>query len=87
MTVHRLVPDGVDWRPVDGEMVALDRRTSQYLALNATGTLLWEALLGGATTDELVELVTGRWEVDADRARADVEAFLATLAERHLLGT
>jgi hypothetical protein len=85
MTVHRLAPDDVDWRPVDGELVAIDRRTSEYLALNATGALLWQALLDGATTDELVDLVTGRYPVERDQARHDVEAFLVELSDRRLL--
>ena len=34
----------LDWREVEGELVALDLRESRYLAVNRTGQVLWAAL-------------------------------------------
>jgi hypothetical protein len=81
----RLRPDALDWREVEGEIVALDVRASTYLAVNATGASIWPALLEGATRDELVNRLQGRFEIDQSRAEADVDAFLATLRQRDLL--
>jgi hypothetical protein len=85
--VHRLRADRVDWRQVDGEVVALDRQSSQYLAINATGAVVWTELVEGATADQLVDAVTARFEVSPEQARRDVEGFLADLARRRLLVT
>jgi hypothetical protein len=81
----RLRPDAVDWREVEGEVVALDRISSTYLAINATGAALWPALVKGTDEDELVAVLLAEFAVDEVRARADVEAFVSMLAQRDLL--
>ncbi|MBW3574829.1 MAG: PqqD family protein [Actinobacteria bacterium] len=81
----RLREDAVDWREVEGEVVALDRISSTYLAINAAGAVLWPALVRGTGEDELVALLLAEFAVDEVRARADVEAFLSMLAQRDLL--
>lgn len=83
--IVRLREEAVDWREVDGEIVALDRATSVYLSINPSGAALWPALVDGATVDELVEMLLARFDVDPPRARADVDAFVGDLAERQLL--
>ena len=80
--VAALRPDAVVWRAVDDEVVALDLRAQEYLAINNTGAALWPALQGGATTQQLVELLVERFEVSPEQAAADVEAFLSTLLAR-----
>jgi predicted Rdx family selenoprotein len=76
----------VEWRRVDDEVVALHLETSMYLAINASGRLLWERLAdGGATRAELIAHLRADFGLDADRAAADVDAFLAGLREQQLL--
>lgn len=75
----------MDWREVEGEVVALDRISSTYLAINAAGAVLWPALVRGTGEDELVTLLLAEFGVDEVRARADVEAFVSMLAQRDLL--
>jgi len=49
------------------------------ITLNATGAHLWELLETEQTLDSLVEATVSRYEVDAELARRDVEAFVAKL--------
>ena len=51
----RVRAEAVEWRTVEGEIVALDLRRSLYLAINPSGATLWPALVEGASRDELVE--------------------------------
>jgi hypothetical protein len=81
----RLRQEGVAWKDVDGEVVALDERAAVYLAANPAGALLWRALAGGATRDELVGELVAAFGIERDRASADTEEFLAQLNERGLL--
>lgn len=81
----RLLPSALTWREVDGEIVAVDNRTSTYIAINRAGTTLWPALERGASRDELVALLLSRFSIDAARAASDVDTFVAMLAERSLL--
>lgn len=77
--------ENVDWRLVDGEVVALDLSAKTYFATNASGALLWSRLHSGATRVELVELLCTRYGLTPDIAERDVDAFLDRLAEQGLL--
>jgi hypothetical protein len=82
----RLRDDGLSWREIDGEVVALEAERSLYLASNATGAVLWRELAdGGATRADLARALQDRWPVDADRAQRDVDAFIAAARGHGLL--
>jgi hypothetical protein len=81
----RLRDGDLDWREVEGELVALDLRESRYLAVNRTGQVLWAALADGATPAELVERLVEAFGIERARAKDDVDAFTAELESRGLL--
>ena len=81
----QLRADAVDWREIDGEVVALDRNAASYLAGNPTASVLWQALAVGTTREDLISALTDKYDVDAERAGADVDAFLKELRSRDLL--
>ena len=83
-SVLRLRPD-VDWRDVQGDVVALDVRRSVYVATNVAGAVLWSRLSVGATKAELVAALVDEFEVVHDIADADVDVFLRRLEELDLL--
>ena len=49
--------------------------------LNAVGSVLWHLLETEQTVDSLTAALTARYEVEDQIARADVEAFLESLAK------
>lgn len=81
----RLREDGLSWRALEGEVIALDLSESLYLSANASGALLWQALARGATRAELEATLVDAYAIEPERARADVDAFLADAEERGLL--
>jgi hypothetical protein len=81
----KLRGDALDWREVEGQVVVLDRAGSVYLAVNGSGTVLWPAIVEGATRSQLVQLLMHNFDIEATRAERDVDAFVASLAERGLL--
>jgi hypothetical protein len=81
----RLRDERLEWRAVAGEIVALDVRDSEYLAVNQSGRRLWEALTLGTNEDELRSILQSTYGLSAEQAGHDVEAFLAELARRDLL--
>ncbi|WP_166503370.1 PqqD family protein [Modestobacter italicus] len=83
--VLRLREGAVTWREVDGEVIVLDLRTSEYLGINEAGNLLWRALADGATTAGLAGALVERFGIDPARAEADVGAFLTEARARQLL--
>ena len=73
------------WRRIDDETVILALDTSMYLGLNETGTELWPHLLEGATRRDLVTRLMDAFEVDDERATADVDSFIQQCRRHHLL--
>jgi hypothetical protein len=81
----RLKRDAMEWREVEGEIVALDVGASEYVAANRAGAELWRELDGGTTRDGLVAALRRRFDVDEETAARDVDRFLGSLRERGLL--
>jgi hypothetical protein len=81
----RLRDEKLEWREIDDEIVALDGRTSEYVAVNRSGAALWPLLVAGATRGTLVERLTDAFDIDRATAERDLDAFLAVLSERDLL--
>lgn len=77
--------DGVVWRAVDGQVVVLDLRTSEYLQVNEAGALLFDRLDQGASRSDLVAALQAAYEIEPERAERDVDAFLTMLRSRDLL--
>jgi hypothetical protein len=57
------------------------------IALNATGRRVWELLAEDRSVEYLVAAVVEQFNVDLERARADVQAFLDELGRLGLLET
>ena len=76
---------GLEWREVEGEIVALDLDRSVYLAANASGALMWRQLSTGATREALVELLARTYTLERGTAERDVDAFLAELQRQGYL--
>ncbi len=81
----RLRPGAVSWREVDGEVILLDLQTSDYSGVNASGTVLWSLLAEGTTRGALEEALVERFDVDRERAAADVAGFLETARSLRLI--
>jgi hypothetical protein len=81
----RLRVDDLSWRLIESEVVAVDISASTYLSANPSGALLWQMLAEGTTRRALVERLSERFELAADVAAADVDAFLQSLDARGLL--
>jgi hypothetical protein len=77
----------LNWREIDGDIVALDARGGNYLAINAAGALLWSSLVSGATREQLIERLIEAYGIDAARATADTDAFVLSLTAHGLLQT
>jgi hypothetical protein len=84
-SVLRLRSADLAARGFQDETVVLDLRSSTYLSTNAAGSVLWRELQRGATRSELIGAVLDEFDVDGQRAAADVDAFIAECRRRQLL--
>jgi hypothetical protein len=73
------------WRLVEGEVIVLDLHRSEYLAVNRSGAALWSMLADGVTRSQLVGHLVEHYGLDGSQAEADVQEFVVSLEDRHLL--
>jgi hypothetical protein len=85
MTELQLRAEGIRWREIEGELVAVDLSSSTYLGANASGLELWRALAEGADHDDLVSRLVDVFGIGRERAAQDVDAFLAVVSAKRLL--
>lgn len=69
-------------------VVPVGRQTLDFngiINLNETGAFLFELLQKGASRDELVENLLAEYEVERDRAQADVDKFIQSVKDADVL--
>ena len=78
--------EGFLLREVAGRIVVVPEgdvlNLNLMISLNSTGRFLWERLDKGASAQELKEALMEQYDVDEQRASADVQAFIEML-NRH----
>jgi hypothetical protein len=81
----RLRADVLEWRDIEGEVVAVDLRTATYLAVNRSGATLWQALASGASRRQLVDDLIDTYRLPREQATTELETFLQMLFEQDIL--
>ena len=71
---------------VMGEPVIVDLREGTSIALNGTAAAIWRGLVRGQAPTQIARDLAAAFGIEEQRARADVAAFLSTLARRGLVG-
>ncbi|MET9606995.1 lasso peptide biosynthesis PqqD family chaperone [Streptomyces sp. NPDC006512] len=61
--------------------VLLDAKSGAYWQLNPTSATIVSALLDGGQAEDATRRLTEEYDVDAERAAADVHAVLTAMAE------
>ncbi len=84
------IKEGFVLRNICGEyiVVAVGKQTLDFkglIKLNETGAFLWEKLLAECTAEELIAAMQAEYDVDAETAKADIEAFITSLKAADLL--
>jgi len=69
------------FRIMDDEGIFVLQEAGEVLVVNAVGAFIVEQLKDERSLDDLVAAITRRYEVDAERARADVTSLLDALMQ------
>ena len=78
-TVYRRT-DSFDHEEFEDELVLMEIESQAVVTLNATGQMVWEALEGGATLEEIGDLFQrGFSDADREAIRRDIQGVLDTL--------
>jgi ubiquinone/menaquinone biosynthesis C-methylase UbiE len=72
-------------RRVGPELLLLDQATGIYHVLNETGAQVWESLQRGEPLDTIAEAVASGYDIEVERATADVAAIVSQLRQANLV--
>jgi len=70
---------------IDGETIVLDFESGHYFSFNPSASEIWLSLSAGLPVAGAVEHVARRFAVDPASIRAQVEGFVRSLEEEHLI--
>ena len=79
------IPQAVLVRQLQGESVLLDLESESYFGLDEVGTRIFSALAGADCVESAIETLLGEYDVDPERLRADVGAFVEELVAAGLI--
>jgi hypothetical protein len=86
MTLLRLAEHAV-FDVADGDGIILDTFEGEYFSLNPMATLILQAALRYATTDEVIDHLKGRIDATDSVLRAALNELTAQLDEQHLVAS
>jgi hypothetical protein len=72
-------------RELRGESVLLDLASERYFGLDEVGTGMWRALTTAPTVDQAITTLLEEYDVAPEQLRADIAAFVRTLADAGLV--
>ncbi len=72
-------------RVIDGEAVVILSEANLVKVFNPVGSRVWELADGSRTVGEIVDVIVAEYEVDRERAQADVTTFIEQLIDDRVL--
>jgi hypothetical protein len=70
---------------LDGEATIVDLDSGTYYALNESGSLIWDELIGGSTTSEATSAFARTYDLDDEDAERAVEKLVTRLTDAKLI--
>ena len=70
---------------IDGETMVIHFETGAYYNLRGSGLVIWDQVVAGTSTDDVVAAVHRAFQGDPGEMRRSVLAFLEDLAREHLV--
>jgi hypothetical protein len=70
---------------VDDEKVVLQTKTETYYGVDGVGSRAWELLQRPRSVGEIQSEIVAEYDVDPERCRRDVEAFVCDLLDERLV--
>ena len=76
----------VTWKALgEGGSMLLDLDSGQYFSLNETATAVWELVIAGWPTRDIVQQIAKGFDVDAEVVQTDVQELILSLREGGLV--
>jgi hypothetical protein len=70
---------------IDGEAIIINLATGMYYSADEVGGLIWTLIDNGHSIDEAAAHVSAHYEIETDRARADIERIARLMVDEGLI--
>jgi hypothetical protein len=70
---------------IDGETIVIDLSTGTYYSLRGSGSMIWNAVASGASTEAIIERLETAFEASPDEIAGATQAFLSELEGEQLI--
>ncbi|MBW1785297.1 MAG: PqqD family protein [Deltaproteobacteria bacterium] len=70
---------------MDGDAVLINLSTGVYYSISGSGGGIWSFLASGQSLRQIADSVAEHYDVDPDRARADVEKLISRLLQENII--
>lgn len=77
--------DHIVWRETQDGVVLVDPSKARVRVLNQVASEIWKQIQAGVDSAAIKRNIAEQYDVSAEKADTDVEAFLDTLADRNLI--
>lgn len=79
------IPDDVLWSEVGDDIVLLNLASGNYFGLEGVAARIWALIVAQASAEQIATTIEQEFEVEADRARRDLDSLLKDLADEGLV--
>lgn len=84
------IKDGFAKRNIAGSVIVVPvgntaKEFNGMITLNESGSFFWDCFTKDISIDEALELVLAEYDVEADKARQDIEKFVNMLKENNII--
>lgn len=73
------------WREFGGEVVILELESQHYFGLTGSGNDIWQMIAEYGSSDEIIERLRAKYDVDPENLRADFENFVQELTTKGMV--
>ena len=70
---------------LDGEKVMMSIQKGEYYGLGKTGTFIWDHIENSISINDLITLITDKYNVTREQCLEDIVPFLTNLIEKELI--
>jgi hypothetical protein len=70
---------------LDGEKVMMSIEKGEYYGLGKTGTFIWDNIEESIRIDNLIELITEKYNINKMQCLKDITPFIKDLVEKELI--
>ena len=70
---------------IDGEAIIMNLANGLYYSMDHVGAVVWELVAQGYSLREMAKVLADRYDVDAERAAADVYCLVRELLDENLV--